>query len=410
MKGFNRIIAAAVIIMAAFIVVLDGVMLKSEKLSQPLYKVEVSRIERELSQGAQVSAEDYPHITGIYSYDGSADFYSSDGEYLVREINGQLWRIDYTDSEPHSSGRAFVLMNVFLAAFAAAVIGILLYIRRSIIKPFNEISELPEKLSKGNLTIPLKEKKSRYFGRFIWGLDMLRQELEQSRQRELEYARNEKTFLLSLSHDIKTPLAAIKLYAKALSKGIYTTADKQRSAADSIDGKADEIEGIVKELSANLSSDFMDFDVRSGEFYLSEVIDEIEDYYTDKLSVTGTEFGIEKYSDCMLSGDPDRLVEVLQNIMENAVKNGDGKSITVSFSEEEDCRLITVANTGCTLPEEELPHIFDSFWRGSNTGSQSGSGLGLYICRRLMALMNGDIYADTASDTMKVTVVCRKPE
>lgn len=409
MKGFNRIIAAAVIIMAAVIIILDAVMLKSEKLSQPLYKVEVSRIERELSHGAQVSAGDYPHITGIYSYDGNPDFYSSDGEYLIREINGQLWRIDYTDSEQHSSS-PLILMNVFLAAFAAAVIGILLYIRRSIIKPFNEISELPEKLSKGNLTIPLKEKKSRYFGRFIWGLDMLRQELEQSRQRELEYARNEKTFLLSLSHDIKTPLAAIKLYAKALSKGIYTTADKQRSAADSIDAKADEIEGIVKELSANLSSDFMDFDVRSGEFYLSEVMDEIEDYYTDKLSVIGTEFNIEKYSDCMLSGDPDRLVEVLQNIMENAVKYGDGRSISVSFSEEEDYRLITVANTGCTLPEEELPHIFDSFWRGSNTGSQSGSGLGLYICRRLMALMNGDIYADTDSGTMKVTVVCRKPE
>ena len=51
MKGFNRIIAAALIIMAAVIVILDAVMLKSEKLSQPLYKVEVSRIERELSQG-----------------------------------------------------------------------------------------------------------------------------------------------------------------------------------------------------------------------------------------------------------------------------------------------------------------------------------------------------------------------
>ena len=73
MKGFNRIIAAAVIIMAAVIIILDAVMLKSEKLSQPLYKVEVSRIERELSQGAQVSAEDYPHIKGIYSYDGLAD-------------------------------------------------------------------------------------------------------------------------------------------------------------------------------------------------------------------------------------------------------------------------------------------------------------------------------------------------
>ena len=139
MKGFNRIIAAALVIMAAVIVILDAVMLKSEKLSQPLYKVEVNRIERELSQGAQVSAGDYPHITGIYSYDGSPDFYSSDGEYLIREINGQLWRIDYTDSESPDSRRTFILMNVFLLLFAAAVIGILLYIRRSIIKPFNEI-------------------------------------------------------------------------------------------------------------------------------------------------------------------------------------------------------------------------------------------------------------------------------
>ena len=152
----------------------------------------------------------------------------------------------------------------------------------------------------------------------------------------------------------------------------------------------------------------MDFDVRSGEFYLSEVMDEIEDYYTDKLSVIGTEFIIEKYSDCMLSGDPDRLVEVLQNIMENAVKYGDGRSISVSFSEEEDCRLITVANTGCTLPDEELPHIFDSFWRGSNSADKSGSGLGLYICRQLMLKMNGEIFAEQKDGEMHVTVVFPK--
>ncbi|HNZ98026.1 hypothetical protein [Ruminococcus sp.] len=163
MKGFNRIIAAALIIMAAVIVILDAVMLKSEKLAQPLYKVEVSRIERELSQGTKVSAADYPHITGIYSYDGSPDFYSSDSEYLIREINGQLWRIEYTDSESPDSRRTLILMNVFLLLFAAAVIGILLYIRRSIIKPFNEISGLPEKLSKGNLTLPPQGEKEPLF-------------------------------------------------------------------------------------------------------------------------------------------------------------------------------------------------------------------------------------------------------
>lgn len=54
--------------------------------------------------------------------------------------------------------------------------------------------------------------------------------------------------------------------------------------------------------------------------------------------------------------------------------------------------LITVENTGEVLPAEELPHLFDSFYRGSNAGSQEGSGLGLYICRKLMHKMNGDVF------------------
>ncbi|MBP5744104.1 MAG: ATP-binding protein, partial [Oscillospiraceae bacterium] len=122
----------------------------------------------------------------------------------------------------------------------------------------------------------------------------------------------------------------------------------------------------------------------------------------------GTALEISEYRDCMLSGDPDRLEEVLQNIFENAIKYGDGKRIAVSFSDEEDCRLITVSNSGCTLPEEELTHIFESFWRGSNTGNKQGSGLGLYICSRLMQKMGGDIFAETEDGEMKMTVVCRK--
>lgn len=409
MKGFDRIIAAVLLIAAAVIAALNIVMIKSEKLSVPLYKVEISRVERELSAGAEPDAADYPHISSIRLYDGSEDFYNADGRYVIRSINGSLYRIDYSDGGQENNYAPLVIMNVFSAALVLMTLALLLYIRRRIVKPFNDISELPEQLAKGNLALPLKEQKSRYFGKFIWGLDMLRSELEHSRQRELEYARNEKTFLLSLSHDIKTPLSAIKLYSKALSKGIYSDGEEQRSAADSINGKADEIEKIVNELSSNLSSDFMEFTVNCTEFYLSDVIGRIERYYFDKLSVTGTDFSTGSYSDCLLSGDPDRLEEVLQNIIENAVKYGDGRSISLSFSDEEDCRLITVTNTGCTLPDTELPHIFDSFWRGSNTGSQQGSGLGLYICRRLMALMKGDIYAGTSDGCMNMTVVCRKP-
>ena len=97
--------------------------------------------------------------------------------------------------------------------------------------------------------------------------------------------------------------------------------------------------------------------------------------------------------------------EVLQNIIENAVKYGDGKEITIAFSREDDCQLVHIRNSGCTLSENELPHIFDSFWRGSNVGSNSGSGLGLYICRTLMRKINGDIFAEIQESDMIVTAV-----
>ncbi len=109
---------------------------------------------------------------------------------------------------------------------------------------------------------------------------------------------------------------------------------------------------------------------------------------------------------------------MLQNIIENAVKYGDGRKISIAFSREDDCQLIHIRNSGCTLSKNELPHIFDSFWRGSNTGSNSGSGLGLYICRTLsgsglglyicrtlMRKMNGDIFAEIQDSYMIVTTV-----
>ncbi|MCI7804402.1 MAG: sensor histidine kinase [Oscillospiraceae bacterium] len=94
--------------------------------------------------------------------------------------------------------------------------------------------------------------------------------------------------------------------------------------------------------------------------------------------------------------------------MENAVKYGDGHTIEISFSEEDNCQLITVRNSGCTLPETELPHIFDSFWRGSNSEKSQGSGLGLYICRQLMRKINGEIFAEIQNEYMNVSAVFSK--
>ncbi|MDE5772809.1 MAG: HAMP domain-containing histidine kinase, partial [Ruminococcus sp.] len=320
-----------------------------------------------------------------------------------------LYRIEYNDKINDDNSKFKLTVNISLGILLLLVLSILLYIRNNIIKPFTELSDYPYQLAKGTLSVPLKENKNHYFGKFIWGLDMLRETLEKSEMREMEQAKKEKTFLMSLSHDIKTPLSAIKLYSKAISKGLYT-GSKQIEVAENINSKADEIEDFVNAIIENLSSDFMKFEINPTDFYLSQVVDKITSYYTDKLTALGTDFNICKYTDCLISGDPDRLEEVLQNIIENAVKYGDGHYIFLSFSDEEDCRLITVSNSGCKLPDTELPHIFDSFWRGSNAGNKQGCGLGLYICRQLMNAMCGDIFAEISDDCMNITLVCKKTQ
>ena len=130
--------------------------------------------------------------------------------------------------------------------------------------------------------------------------------------------------------------------------------------------------------------------------------------YTEKFALQQTEFSVAQYRDCLLFGDADRAAEVLQNLLENALKYGCGGKTEIRFSDEEDCRLITVANHGCTLPETESVHMFDSFWRGSNAAGKPGSGLGLYICRRLMQAMDGEAFAQIADGEMRVTAVFRK--
>ena len=103
--------------------------------------------------------------------------------------------------------------------------------------------------------------------------NMLRETLEKQKQRELELQKEKQTMLLSVSHDIKTPLSAIKLYAQALSKRLYKDEQKQKSIADSINDKTDEIESFVSALSKTAKEDFLQLEVNNDDFYLSQVID-----------------------------------------------------------------------------------------------------------------------------------------
>ena len=417
MKSFDKIFAA--VIMVIFLIFAGAnlflITLRGAGNGRP-YRVEIGRLALEIEgkgpQNVDLNEIDLSaclYVKHVERLDSdSEEFYHVDSDYAIREINGEIYRFDYAVSDKSDNSETVLSVNIILAVMSLVLLGGLVFVRQKILVPFVRLTDIPHELAKGNLTTPIKENKSRFFGRFIWGVNLLRENMEQQKQRELDLHKSRKTLLLSLSHDIKTPISAIKLYAKALSRELYSDREKQREIAESIHAKADEIEGYVSQIINASREDFLDLEVNTGEFYISELMNGIGDYYREKLALVKTDFSVEEYSDCLLRGDVDRSIEVVQNIMENAIKYGDGKSVEIRSYEEEGCMLVEVKNSGCMLPQTELPHIFESFWRGSNSEKVKGSGLGLYICRQLMRKMGGEIFARIQDGFMIVTAVFSK--
>lgn len=401
MRAFKRLCIVVIALFLILAAVLNIVMLQNRKYADGQYRVEAKRLADEIAETGSYDLAGYPHLTGVYTGD---DLYKSDEHYVIIEANGTLYRVEYT---PDNDDGLLIATNCILGVLFLLLCGVFAYIWHNMIKPFGSLNDVPQELARGNLAVPIPEQKSRFFGKFTWGVNLLREKIEDNRQKELSMQRDKKLLLLSLSHDIKTPLSAIKLNAKALAKGIYSDEEKRRSAAENINIRADEIERFVSEITKAASEDFMSFEVTQGEAFLSQIITKIHARYAPQLSLSGTEFIIQKYDDCILSCDADRLAECLQNLIENAIKYGDGRRIEISFDKMDGCELITVTNTGCTIEEKELPQIFGSFHRGSNADKIQGNGLGLFICKRLMSLMGGEVYAEIHEDCFSVTLVVK---
>lgn len=421
MKKMNHILCCSLLLFAA-IMCLMNLYLSQITFDQEgrEYRVSVNRIEKALEEfeaekgeapqdleelAAFSGAKEYPAVIAIYAMSKEENnpealsyFLTEENEdYVIVDTADYYYRVTYETTDSGKTQMYVVVNGIAVLLFACALV-FWFYIRNKILLPFYRLSEVPYELSKGNLTIPVQENKDKMFGRFVWGMDLLREHLEENKARELELQKEKKLLLLSLSHDIKTPLSAIKLYAKALKRNLYQDEKKKQEIAGHIDEKVDEIEGYISEIVRASNEDFLHFDVQNGELYIKDVLEQVREYYADKMKLNQIDFAMPEYRNCLVYGDADRLVEVLQNVIENAIKYGDGKRIWLETILEEEEYIIRISNTGCQLEAKELPHIFDSFFRGSNVEKKPGSGLGLYICRQLMHLMEGEVTATVNSD------------
>lgn len=424
MKKYNRLIIISILLYLLIALIAAFGIQKTAADKDASYKVEINRIYQSISSGISLDMLDLSSFQQVQQVnwlsaekarkeEESRAFYEA-GNQLKIEIkpvfeNGKLTgflRFDYEEPQ-FNTGVISVLIQVCLGIMELLILVILLYLKHQLIRPFQQVSNLPYELARGHFRGIVKEEKNKFFGYFLSGIGQLKDTLEVSKKRQMELEKEKKKMLLSLSHDIKTPLNSIKLYGKALEENLYKKEQEKTHAAHQIGEKAADIERFVDEIIKNSREDILDIQVENGEFYLSDLMNRVLGTYGEKCRIRMLELKTGAFENRLLRGDLDRAEEVFGNLFENAFKYGDGRKIEITFYEEDYCQLIRIFNTGIPVSDNDFNHIFESFFRAAGSASIQGSGLGLYICREIMRKMDGEIFAQKEANGMAFVLVFR---
>lgn len=256
----------------------------------------------------------------------------------------------------------------------------------TIIRPFQKLESFAHKISTGMFNEPLPMDKSNTFGLFTQSFDVMRASLLESRnaQRELEQAKKE--LVVSLSHDIKTPVTSIKLISELL---LATNPDPAASEKlKIISSKADQISHLVNDMMQSALEDL-------GELKVSPVAQPSN--MLKQLLKDADYRGLmrsEPVPQCMVDIDPMRIEQVFGNIIINSYKYAD-TTVDVAFAIDGNFLRMEIKDYGPGVEPEALELICNKYYRGESArlSNQEGEGLGLYVAKLLMEKMGGGLDA-----------------
>ncbi len=286
-----------------------------------------------------------------------------------------------------------VLLTLLGAAAVAANLG------RRLTRPLREAQAATGRIASGDLAARVPENAAD--GEELVGLarsiNAMAEGLERSR-------RLERQFLLSVSHDLRTPLTSIRGFAEAISDG---KAPDPTHAAGIIGAEARRLERLVGDLLelAKLDARRFSLDMRGTD--VAEVVADTAEGFRPSADAAGVALTVGPEEGVTAAADPDRLAQVLANLIENALKFA-STSITVGSGRTDGGVSVWVEDDGPGIPVDDLPHVFEPFWRSSRSPAREvGTGLGLAIVAELVTAMAGTAKAEpltTGGTRMVVTL------
>lgn len=289
-----------------------------------------------------------------------------------------------------------IVLAIAITMQCAIFFAFVTYLYLSIVRPFKKLEGFAERVSSGNLDIPLEMDKRNLFGAFTESFDIMRSELKKARLAEAQAQQSKKELVAKLSHDIKTPVASIIAVSEVGIAVTETETDQKRY--EQIVSKANQINALVTNLFTATLEELQQLTVTPTNLESKELKTMLEN--SDYLNRST----IQKIPDCLVYADKLRLQQVFDNIYANSYKYAK-TDIEVNGTIKDNYLFITLEDSGGGVANDELPYIKEKYKRGSNSSKTEGAGLGLFISDYFLKEMHGNLKVENGEKGLKVTVI-----
>lgn len=269
---------------------------------------------------------------------------------------------------------------------------------KKIMIPVNQLDIASKRVTTGYLSTPINYSGNDEFKNVCDSFDSMQLHLKEGIEKNNAYEKARREMISGISHDLRTPLTSVKGYIKGMIDGIANTDEKRNQYLKVAYKKACDMDILLEKL-------FYFSKLETGNMPLYKkpvnIYDYIEDYAEDKkfeLKEKGIELNYEKknYKEVFCSVDCQQIKRVFDNIIENTIKYAETNNIVINISanSNNDNVIIKLSDNGKGVDECKLKDIFEQFYRGDESRKDSGSGLGLYVCKYIIEEHNGKIWAE----------------
>ena len=338
----------------------------------------------------------------------------SEAQHRSTSKNEAVQEADYDitigETGVDGSGLRIMTKDLFFTALVILIftsVSVGLWIYRSVATPLVKLRKATQNIKDGNLDFVLDVEGVDEFAELCRDFEEMRRRLKESAEEKLVLDKENKELISNISHDLKTPITAVKGYVEGIMDGVADTPEKMDRYVRTIYNKTVEMDHLINELTF-----YSKIDTNRIPYTFSKL--NVEDYFSDcaeevglELETRGIQLCYANYvdSDVQVIADGEQIRRVIHNIISNAIKYMDkGKGmkgiIQIRVKDVGDFVQVEIEDNGKGIAAKDLPYIFDRFYRTdvSRNSAKGGSGIGLSIVRKILEDHGGKVWATSRED------------